>query len=246
MDENSARTILLDIEGTTTSVDFVYLTLFPYARDHLREFVEENFAKVDLAADVAQLRDEHDADARQSPDCPPWRNESKLSAIASVVSYTTWLMDRDRKSRGLKSLQGRIWEEGYRVGDLHSHVYPDVLPAFRRWKRGGKEICIYSSGSVLAQKLLFAHTSEGDLTSYIRAYFDTATGAKIARESYEKIAQALAIDPRSILFLSDTVAELNAAGMTGMLTGLCLRERRPAPAPAGHAVIRSFDEVFPD
>ena len=153
-------------------------------------------------------------------------------------------MDRDRKSTGLKSLQGKIWEAGYRSGELRGEVYEDVPRAFARWKEQQRIIAIFSSGSVLAQRLLFAHSTAGDLTGYLQAYFDTTTGAKQEAESHRRIAEALQSQPPEILFLSDVVAELDAARLAGMQTALCVRAELSPPAGA-HPVIHAFDEVFP-
>ena len=118
-----------------------------------------------------------------------------------LSAYVHWLMDQDRKATPLKSLQGKIWQAGYRAGELHSQVFEDVPPAFKRWSEQGKEICIYSSGSILAQKLLFANTEEGDLTPFISGYFDTNTGPKSEAESYRRIGDALSLGlPRWSLF----------------------------------------------
>lgn len=257
LDEARIRAILLDIEGTTTSIDFVYQTLFPYARRHLAEFVERRFDTEDLGSIVDPLRREWEADARQKnprhegramatpSDCPAWQSESRQAEIESIVAYCRWLMDRDRKSTPLKSLQGMIWENGYRAGELRGHVYPDVPVAFARWQRKGKTISIFSSGSVLAQKLIFAHTEHGDLTPFITAYFDTTTGAKGDPESYRKIAAALGVPPNEILFLSDSLAELDAARSVRMETVLSARPENPPTGPISHRVIRSFEEVLP-
>lgn len=239
------QAVLLDIEGTTTSIDFVYQTLFPYARRHMAEFVERHYETEDLRSNLEQLRREWETDARPNSECPAWRAETHQAEIESVIAYVHWLMDRDRKSHPLKWLQGRIWESGYQTGELRGHVYPDVPIAFERWQRKGKTISIFSSGSVLAQKLLFAHTTAGDLTPFIRAYFDTTTGGKSDPESYKKIAAALGLAPAAILFLSDSVAELNAARSTGMETVLSARPENPPTGPHSHRVIRCFDEVFP-
>jgi enolase-phosphatase E1 len=151
-------------------------------------------------------------------------------------------MDRDRKSTALKSLQGRIWEEGYRAGQLRGQVYPDVPRAFARWRAQGRDLAIFSSGSVLAQRLLFSGSEAGDLTQAIRAFFDTTTGAKSDPESYRKIAAALGQAPAAVLFLSDVTAELDAARGAGMATRLCVREGN-APEAADHPVVRTFDGV---
>src|SRR5438552_12400923 len=41
INESQIRIILLDIEGTTTPVDFVYQTLFPYATRMLESFLRD-------------------------------------------------------------------------------------------------------------------------------------------------------------------------------------------------------------
>jgi len=152
-------------------------------------------------------------------------------------------MDRDRKSTGLKSLQGKIWEEAYRSGDLRGEVYPDVPPALERWRGQRVDIAIFSSGSVQAQRSLFMTTTSGDLTRFIRAYFDTTTGPKTAPESYALIAAALERSPSEVLFLSDIAAELDAALAAGLQTGLCVRTPASAPAAGAHPVIRAFDQL---
>jgi enolase-phosphatase E1 len=237
-----ARAILLDIEGVTTPVDFVYQTLFPFARRHVKEFLAAHSADEAVKADIARLREEHVAEANDQS-LPAWRDDSLEAQLASAVAYVHWLMDRDRKSTGLKSLQGKIWEAGYRSGELRGAVYEDVPQALARWKEQQKIIAIFSSGSVLAQQLLFAHSTAGDLTGFIQSYFDTTTGAKREAESYERIAKALQSQPSEVLFLSDVVAELDAARQAGMQTALCVRAE-PSPPAGAHPVIRTFDEVF--
>ena len=152
-------------------------------------------------------------------------------------------MDRDRKSTGLKSLQGRIWDEGYRAGSLKGEVYPDVPPALARWRGQGIDIAIFSSGSVQAQRSLFRNTDAGDLTRFIGAYFDTTTGPKTAPESYARIAAALERSPSEVLFLSDVTAELDAARTAGMRTALCVRDPGSAPSASAHPIIHALDQV---
>jgi len=221
------RGILLDIEGTTTPITFVYNVLFPFARSHAAEGLD--------AATTASLRREHEEDVAAGLNPPPW----SFGALA----YVHWLMDQDRKSTALKELQGRVWEAGYRSNELHGEVYPDVSPALERWRRLGIDVRIYSSGSVLAQKLLFSTTLDGDLTSFIRGYFDTTTGPKAAPASYASIANVFQLPPGDILFISDVTRELDAAKAAGFETLLSIRPGNP-PQPANtHRAIQSFDEV---
>jgi enolase-phosphatase E1 len=238
IDPPGVRVLLLDVEGTTTSVSFVYDVLFPYARAHLAELLSGPAGEADRRALAGER-------ARESePGSPPWNDRTVEDATASAIAYASWLMDRDRKSTALKALQGRIWERGYRSGALVSHVYADVRPALERWRGQGRSAAIFSSGSVQAQRLLFAHTPEGDLTRWIDGHFDTTTGPKREPDSYRRIADALHAAPPAVLFVSDVVAELDAARAGGMATALCVREGDPPPG-VPHPVARTFDEVFP-
>jgi len=244
--DETVKVVLLDIEGTTTPVDFVYRVLFPFARDHVREFIEEHPEAVQ--ADIKQLRAEHDADRKCGMNPPSWVEESSGSPVDSVIAYVHWLMDQDRKSTALKSLQGKIWQRGYATGTLHSQVYEDVPRAFARWRSQHREISIYSSGSELAQRLLFAHTVEGDLTGYISSYFDTTVGPKKSAESYRRIVTKLQVAAGSeVLFISDTTAELDGARNAALQVVLCARSGRsePAVSTGAYPVIHSFDEICP-
>jgi enolase-phosphatase E1 len=226
------RAILLDIEGTTTPIAFVHDVLFSYAREHLGEFLAEN-PDVD---DIQLLREERAVDVS---DAPPLTDE-----VESIASYVEWLIARDRKSTGLKSLQGKIWGQGYRDGSLQAQVFADVKPAFERWRKQGLTIGIFSSGSVLAQQLLFAHTEAGDLTPFIDSYFDTKVGKKGDAESYVRIAAEMGFEPREILFVSDVTMELEAANEAGMKTILSIRPGNTTqPHADQYSSIRSFDEI---
>lgn len=237
------RGILLDIEGTTTPIAFVHEVLFPYAVSHARSYLTTCFDSPDVSADVARLRDEHALDAQQGLAPPEMREGSRDEQIDSIVFYVNWLIARDRKSTGLKSLQGKIWEQGYADGRLRAPLYPDVPTAFKRWRRAGVRIAIFSSGSVPAQKLLFAHTDAGDVTQLIGEYFDTNTGPKTVSESYRRIAESLRVRPQAILFVSDVVAELDAAEAAGLKTLLCIRSGNKPQPETRHRKIYSFDEI---
>lgn len=243
--ETTITGVLLDVEGTTTPINFVHDVLFPYAHAGVRDFLDEHMTDEEVRADIASLCEARAADERQGNNPPPsLRGESGEERLDSVVAYIHWLMDQDRKSTPLKSIQGKVWEHGYRTGELRSRVFPDVPPAFERWHGQRKVIRIYSSGSVLAQKLLFANTETGDLTGRISGYFDTRIGAKGAAESYVRIAQAFARPATEIAFISDVTTELDAARSAGMQTLLCLRPgNSPQPAGSSHPAIRSFDDL---
>jgi enolase-phosphatase E1 len=230
---DDVRGILLDIEGTTTPIAFVHDVLFPYARDHVREFLLVNGDKEEVQADIALLHNEHAEDAGKDRNPPPL-----------VADYVEWLIAADRKSTGLKSLQGKIWRQGYQDGTLKSQVFADVAPAFERWHARGLSINIFSSGSVLAQKLLFAHTDAGDLTQFIDDYFDTNVGKKGEAESYRRIAEKIKLPAAEILFVSDVIDELNAAHEAGMKVLLSIREGN-APQDNLHQYpeILSFDHI---
>jgi len=200
----------------------------------MREFLTENFA--DIQTEILQLKAEH---ARETGN-PPKLND----APESFADYLLWLMDKDRKSTPLKSLQGKIWQKGYESGEIKSEVFADVFRAFERWKSEEKRIAIFSSGSVLAQKLLFKYTNYGDLAYFISNYFDTNTGAKRDVESYRKIA--LSFPPtENLVFVSDISEELDAAKEAGLNTFLAIRPgNEPINHQTNHQPIHSFDEIL--
>jgi enolase-phosphatase E1 len=241
--ERAVRAILLDIEGTTTPVAFVYDVLFPFARAHLREYLQEHVGSDAVRDVLVTLREEWRADVAARQDPPEWPPEWADDALVPAVAYLEWLMDRDLKSPALKLLQGYIWEGGYRSGVLKGLVFPDVRPAFERWRGVPVTIAIYSSGSVLAQRLLFGATPDGDLTPFIAGFFDTDAGVKTSPESYRRIAGALSRAAADILFVSDAPAELDAARSAGCQVLLAERPGNRAVTASDAETINSFDEI---
>lgn len=238
------RVVLLDIEGTTTPIEFVSEVLFPFARKQIESFLKINGSTEEVRTDLRGMWQQHQADVAQGLGPPPWKGESSDRAMESIIAYVHWLIDRDSKATALKSLQGKIWQAGYRSGELQGQVYPDVPPAFEKWVELGKDICIFSSGSVAAQKQIFESTADGDLTRFIGAYFDTTTGAKREKESYRRIAAELHSAASAIAFISDVVEELEAARAAEMQTVLCVRPGRGQAGDPGHPTIYTFDELF--
>jgi len=248
--ERGLRTVLLDIEGTTTPIAFVHEVLFPFARARLAKYLEAHWDKDEvtevrrrLTEEFAQEQAERRHTERRPEDQAGLRTALKDDP-ASMVVYASRLIDRDRKSPGLKLLQGLIWEEGYRVGQLRGAVYDDVPGSIRRWRASGAEVAIYSSGSELAQRLLFQSTPHGDLTPHLRAFFETAVGAKIEAASYARIAAALGRPPGEILFVSDVMAELKAARDAGMAVVLSMRPGNPPQTYAETLeIVTSLDQI---
>lgn len=238
------RAVLLDIEGTTTPIAFVHEVLFAFARAHAGAYLYAHRDGAEVAEVERRLASEHAADVAGGQTPPPWSTATPEDAEASIAAYASWLMDRDRKSPGLKFFQGHIWEEGYRAGALRGEVYADVPEAIRRWRDAGVVVAIYSSGSEMAQRQLFASTPHGDLVPLINAFFDTAVGAKIESDSYAAIARALRLAPFEILFVSDVTAELLAARDAGMTVVLSVRPGNPPQLGAGaFESTRTFDEI---
>lgn len=238
MIDAGVRGILLDIEGTTTPIAFVHDVLFSYARAHARDFLTNNITSDEVRTDVSMLYEEHAMDVMNDQQPPELTEE-----IESLADYIDWLIDHDRKSTGLKSLQGKIWRKGYLDGSLKSQVFADVAPAMERWREAGLSVSIFSSGSVLAQQLLFAHTDAGDLTRFIDKYFDTNTGKKGEADSYRRIAAEMGLDASEIVFVSDVVGELDAAEEAGMKTVLSVRPGNDVQPPTQHQVIETFNQL---
>lgn len=232
------KVILLDIEGTTTPIDFVHKTLFPFAKNKIGEFVEQNFDEI--KPEIEQLKSEYKKDFS---DQIYGRNFSE-EKHETISEYLKFLIEADRKSTPLKSLQGKIWQAGYESGELESVIFTDVPRAFEKWRAENKTIAIYSSGSVLAQKLIFKYSNFGDLTKYISEYFDTNIGHKRETESYVKIAHRLNHPPKRLAFVSDILQELDAAKTAGYETFLSIREGNMAvEKQSKHRTIHNFDEI---
>lgn len=206
MQIKNVKYILTDIEGTTTSVSFVYDTLFPYFREHINELkslihlpeIQETFKKtVELAYSL---------------------EGEKIRSVDEIIEKLLKWSKEDRKITPLKTVQGIIWENGYKNGEIKGHVYADVADALKRWEKQGLKMGVFSSGSITAQKLIFGYSESGDLTPFFCNYFDTTTGTKREKETYQKIAEELLLKPSEILFLSDIVEELDAADQIGYQT----------------------------
>jgi enolase-phosphatase E1 len=212
------KAILLDIEGTTSPISFVTETLFPYSLERLRDFVLAHFEDPDFGAVIEGLF--HEYEHEKDTSVPQWlRPEDSEGAIA----YLEWLMAKDRKSTGLKAIQGLIWKGGFEGGDLKGEFFSDVPTALERWTAEGKDVYIFSSGSVLAQKQLFGFSQFGDLSRFLSGYFDTETGPKQEAASYGAIAASIGFAANEILFLSDIPEELAAARDAGMDVRLSIR-----------------------
>jgi enolase-phosphatase E1 len=233
---DSADALLLDIEGTTTPVAFVFEVLFPFARDRTEDFLATRGDDADVQADLALLQQDYQ---QETMPVPSWEGDQPVAA----VPYIHYLIGCDRKSTGLKSLQGKIWDAGYRSGQLRASLFADVPPAFERWQAAGKAIYIFSSGSVQAQQLIFRYSEAGDLTHYISGYFDTTIGSKREVESYQKIAEVVGRSPANILFISDVVAELQPAQAAGFQTLFSSRPGNAAASAEGFTQIEDFDTV---
>lgn len=226
------QAILTDIEGTTSSISFVKDVLFPYARRAMPGFVREHGNHPQVRHWLNQVADEVGEDA----------DDDTL-----VAALQRWI-DEDRKNTALKALQGMIWEDGYRTADFTAHIYPDAARRLREWHAAGIPIYVYSSGSVPAQKLFFAHSDAGDLSGLVSDWFDTEIGGKRESNSYRRIAEKIGLPAGEVLFLSDVVEELDAATRAGMKTSLLDRvQDYPTPRTlheiGKHPRVQDFDEI---
>lgn len=220
------KAILTDIEGTTSSIDFVHQTLFPYAKAHMRAFLRNNADSEELQQQLFEVERIE-------------QNALSLDAAADVLER--WIAE-DRKVTPLKALQGMIWRQGYEAGELKGHVYADTPEYLRQWHAQGLKLYVYSSGSVEAQKLIFGYTAYGDLTPLFSGYFDTRVGGKREQASYQAIAAQIGVPASQILFLSDVGEELDAARVAGYQTAQLIRDSKAVPFPA-HAQAADFSKI---
>lgn len=221
------KAILTDIEGTTSAVSFVFDVLFPYAQQHLPEFVRQHAAHPQVADQLQAVRDDS-----AEPDAD----------VDRVIAILLQWIAEDRKATPLKALQGMVWQQGYEAGQLKGHVYPDAVDALKNWHQAGYALYVYSSGSIQAQKLIFGCSEAGDLSTLFSGYFDTTSGPKREETSYRSIASSIGHPAGSILFLSDIVEELDAAHRAGMATCALVRDGGKLE---GHLNVNSFATIDP-
>ena len=225
------RTVVVDIEGTTSSTEFVTHTLFPYSRAHFAEYIARHRDEPEVARVLAAVRDEI--------------GDAAADDAAVVRRLEAWV-DADAKVEPLKAVQGWIWQEGFARGELVAHFYPDVVPVLQRWHDEGRELAVYSSGSVVAQRAWFGHSPDGDLNPLIAHNFDIENaGPKREADSFRKITGALGRQPETVLFCSDLTAELDAARAAGWRTIGVRRPGEPsfATGVGDHAEVASFAEI---
>ncbi len=234
--EITARGVLLDIEGTTSSISFVHDVMFPFARNNCRSFLASAWETVEVQACLPLLCQD-----LERPSCEDWLGGDVLEQQETVFRGVQQLMDADVKATGLKQLQGLIWKDGFQSGELVAHLFDDVAPAIQQWLKAGLDVRIYSSGSIQAQQLFFGHTIAGDLLDCFNGHYDTTTGPKKETESYRLIAADFGIPPKEIVFLSDVPQELAAAAAAGMQTVLSVREgNQPVAADHGFQSVNTF------
>lgn len=256
------RHILLDIEGTTCPVSFVSDVLFPYAKTRLAGYLAQHGQDAEIQALLQELQNawEHDDDAEaqallkstrtapHSPSNPADLADGSAGVTAvsteSLLVYLHWLIQQDRKVTAWKELQGRIWQDGYGRGELMADLFDDVVPVLRRWKQQGLELSVYSSGSVAAQQLLYGHCREGDVRDLFSHWFDTRIGAKQSEDSYRRILEGLGCRAEQVLFISDAIAELQAASAAGLQVSFSDREGNPQRDPGPYPHISRLDQLI--
>ncbi|XP_034663153.1 enolase-phosphatase E1 isoform X1 [Drosophila subobscura] len=238
-----AKVVLVDIEGTTTSISFVHDVLFPYAKNNVKKFLAEGW---ESSSEIKQIVQE----LQQVPQYVEYTSTFRVPPtemdVQIIAGFVRYLIDKDLKVTPLKTLQGLIWQQGYETGELRGHVFEDVPGAFAAWREAGLRIAVYSSGSVAAQKLIFKYSIAGDLLTHLSAHFDTHVGHKQETQSYVNIAKSLGEDPRNILFLTDIPGEAAAARAAGLQA---IMLQRPGNAPltddqkSGQELIADFSSL---
>ena len=221
--------ILMDIEGTTSSISFVKDVLFPYFLlniDDINKLSNIKEVKYAFGQVLRIVKREENRDITTSEEV--------------ILQLKKWC-EQDLKITPLKTLQGILWQKGYQNGELLGHVYDDVPVMLENWNLLGKKMGIFSSGSVNAQKLLFSHSVKGNLSTYFSNYFDTNIGSKRDSDTYSLITKQLALPSNRILFLSDVIEELAAADMAGMKTIQITREGNLQAWPQS---VSDFSEII--
>lgn len=229
------KSVLCDIEGTTTSIAFAKDVLFPLSCQEMDRFMRENWNEPSVSNDLQAVKEE-------ILKVSPGKRLDHITPEEVISTLRAWISE-DRKATSLKSIQGKIWKASFEAGKIRGHVYPDVPPAFKRWAAAGIQINIFSSGSVEAQKLVFLFSEAGDLSAFISHYFDTTTGPKKEAASYKTIALQVHVAPSEILFLSDVVEELDAANAAGLQVNHVVRDPISGSNSSKYKVITAFDQI---
>ena len=223
-----ARAALLDIEGTIGPIAFVRDVLFPYSRSRMDAFVAKH-------RDEPRVRAVLDATAREAG--------TPAGDVAAALKVLREWSDSDVKATPLKELQGMIWEQGYASGVLVSQLYEDAIVAMRRWRLQGAHLYVYSSGSIEAQHLLFAHSNGGDLRPLFGDFFDTTSGPKRDPASYARIVKRIGLPHSEVVFFSDVHAELDAALEAGLQVVHVARPEDGVRPSSTHPAVDSFDGI---
>lgn len=240
MIEFGGRLILLDIEGTVSPLAYVHEVMFPFAREHVAEFLAEHWDRPQAMAALGQMA--MDAGHGTLTEwCPTELGSGNASAW--VVAQVHRLMVEDAKLTGLKQLQGLIWEQGFRTGALCATLFDDVAECLHSWYAKGRDLRIYSSGSVQAQQLFFQHTQAGDLSGLVSGWYDTRTGGKRDPSSYSAIVKDAGCVPEDVLFVSDVVEELDAARAVNVKTALAIRPGNRETEAMQHSRIQTLREI---
>ena len=229
MSHSKTKYILTDIEGTTTSISFVADELFPYFR--------KNIHVLKSLKDTETVKQAFEETILLSQELENKRISTEDEIIDTLYR---WSME-DKKYTPLKAVQGILWENGYKSGELKGHIYPEMKDQLEKWSKQNLQLGVFSSGSVAAQKLIFGYSVSGDLTPYFSNYFDTKTGTKRDIQTYSKIAEILSLNPNEILFLSDIYEELEAADQAGFQTVQLVRE---PVEKQWRKQVNSFEEIF--
>lgn len=232
-----------------TSIAGLRDILFPYIKENVKEYLQTHWEEEECQQDVSLLRKQAEEDAHLDGAVPiPVASGGDVQQmIQAVVDNVSWQMSHDRKTTALKQLQGHMWKAAFTAGRMKAEFFADVVPAVRRWREAGMKVYIYSSGSVEAQKLLFGHSTEGDILELIDGHFDTKIGHKVESESYRKIADSIGCSTNNILFLTDVTVEASAAEEADVHVAVVVR-----PGNAGltddektyYNLISSFSELY--
>ncbi|XP_022859733.1 probable bifunctional methylthioribulose-1-phosphate dehydratase/enolase-phosphatase E1 1 isoform X1 [Olea europaea var. sylvestris] len=245
--EPSRRCVILDIEGTTTPISFVTEILFPYARENVGRHLELTYDEAETQDDIKLLKAQVQEDLENgvSGAVPIPSDVGKEEVIAALVANVEAMIKADRKITSLKQLQGHIWRTGFQRNEIESVVFDDVPEALEKWHALGIKVYIYSSGSRLAQRLLFGNTNYGDLRKYLCGFFDTTVGNKKESKSYVEITESLGVDnPSEILFVTDVYQEATAAKSAGLDVIISIRPGNgPLPENHGFKTVKSFSEI---
>lgn len=195
------QAILLDFHGTISERHWEDKVIFPYVKRAMNSFLRENRTSEPVQRCLAGLKNEsfeqrfrhkyEDApiinDQVESEEMDPNETADQMS------DFLLWQINNKKETKDTQIVERLVWEDGFRRKQISTPLYDDVMPCVRSWhEKYGCLIYIISSVDSDTLKLLFEHTTAGNLDQYITGYVGSRKlGDKMITDTYKQFYDKL-------------------------------------------------------